>query len=53
MRREEDWAQENSDSSNLPKKKTIHIPENFGLKGYTLVRLGVKDLSKFIQFDQQ
>lgn len=33
--------------------KTIHIPENFGLKGYTLVRFGVKDFSKFIQFDHQ
>ena len=33
-------------------KKIIQVSENFGLKGYTLVRFGIKYLSKFIQFDQ-
>lgn len=33
-------------------KKIVQVSEDCGLKGYTLLRLGIKHLSKSMQFDQ-
>lgn len=32
--------------------KTVQLSEDYGLKGYILLRFGIKHLSKSIQFDQ-